>query len=208
MYFHFPSKAALGQAVVDETHASWSDVATRIALRDLDALQTLLILYDAQVARLTHDPVVRGGLRVIREEPGMQAGRRLWVEAWRAESQRLLEVARDQDLLRPEAHPAEISGTLLATVIGHQQLAETEPEGPDAWDRMTSTWLGLLPAISSTAWLRSWSESNWSHRPAPTAEQYEHARRPEATPSMPHDDQLAPSHEHRRARPGPRTRAP
>jgi AcrR family transcriptional regulator len=182
VYFHFPSKAALGQAVVEELHTSWDDITLRVAVRDLDALQTLLLTYDAQVARLTYDPIVRGGLRVIREEPGMQADRHRWVEGWRAETERLLARARAHGLLRAGADASAISGTLLATVIGHHQLAETQPGGPNAWDRMTTTWLGLLPTIADDAWLRRWSASNWAHRPAPTAQQYELARLPE-TPS-------------------------
>jgi AcrR family transcriptional regulator len=182
VYFHFPSKAALGWAVIEELQASWDDITVRIAARDLDALQTLLLLYDAQVARLTYDPIVRGGLRVLREEPGMQADRHRWVEGWRAETERLLARARDHGLLRADADAPAISGTLLATVIGHHQLAETQPGGPNTWDRMTSTWLGLLPAIADDGWVRDWSASDWARRPAPTVEQYDNARRPDTTP--------------------------
>lgn len=183
VYFHFPSKAALGWAVVEELQASWDDIAVRIAARDLDALQTLLLLYDAQVARLSFDPIVRGGLRVIREEPGMQADRHRWVEAWRFETERLIGRARDHGLLGADADAPAISSTLLATVIGHHQLAETHPAGPNTWDRMTSTWLGLLPAIADGEWVRRWLASNWANRPAPIGEQYDLARQPGTTPS-------------------------
>lgn len=145
--------------------------------------QTLLLLYDAQVARLTHDPIVRGGLRVIREEPGMQADRHRWVEGWRAETERLLGRARDHALLRADADAPAISSTLLATVVGHHQLAETQPGGPNTWDRMTSTWLRLLPAIADVGWVRRWLASNWANRPAPTGEQYDLARQAGPAPS-------------------------
>jgi len=184
VYFHFRSKAALGGAVVDELRTSWDDITSRIDARGLDPLQNLLLVYDAQIARLSHDPIVRGGLRVIREEPGMQADRHRWVEGWRGETERLLGRARDHGLLRTDADAPAISSTLLATVIGHHQLAETQPGGPNTWDRMTSTWLGLLPAIADDEWVRRWLASNWANRPAPIGEQYDLARQPGTTPAI------------------------
>jgi AcrR family transcriptional regulator len=177
LYFHFPSKAALGWAVVEEVHASWDDIAHRIASRGLDPLQALLVVYDAQIARLMHDPIVRGGLRVIREEPSMQGDRHKWVDGWRADSENLLERAGERCLLVAGADPVAVSSTLLATIIGHHHLAETQPEGPSTWDRMNTTWLGLLPTIAIDEWLDPWLRSGWKNRPAPTREQYEEGRK-------------------------------
>ncbi|GAA4740867.1 hypothetical protein GCM10023199_19340 [Actinomycetospora chibensis] len=177
LFFHFGSKSALGWAVVGEVHASWEDIAERIAARHLDPLQTLLVVYDAQIGRLMYDPVVQGGLRVMREDPGMQADRNTWVEGWRAESEVLLARARADGLLTADTDPAAVSTTLLSTVVGHHYLAEAQPDGPTTWERMTTTWRGLLPAIAVRPWVTRWSDSGWSHRPAPTAEPYERARR-------------------------------
>jgi AcrR family transcriptional regulator len=178
LYFHFPSKAALGWAVVNEVHTSWDDIAHRIASRGLDPLQALLVVYDAQIARLMHDPIVRGGLRVIREEPSMQGDRHKWVDGWRTDTENLLELANERRLLVPDADPVAVSSTLLATIIGHHHLAETQPDGgPSTWDRMNTTWLGLLPAIATDEWVDRWLRSGWKNRPAPTREQYEEGRK-------------------------------
>jgi AcrR family transcriptional regulator len=177
LFFHFASKAALGWAVVDELHASWDDVADRIGARGLDPLRTLLVVYDAQIARLEHDPIVQGGLRVMREDPGMQADRHKWVEGWRAESEVLLLRARADGLVTDGVDPAAVSSTLVSSVVGHHYLAEAQPGGPTLWDRMTTTWLGLLPTVAVRSWLGSWEASGWSGRPAPRAEDYERARR-------------------------------
>jgi TetR/AcrR family transcriptional regulator, repressor for uid operon len=177
LFFHFDSKSALGWAVVDEVHASWEDIADRIALRGLDPLRALLVVFDAQIARLVHDPIVMGGVRVMREDPGMQADRHKWVEGWRAESEVLLARARADGLLTADTDPAAVSTTLLGTVVGHHYLAEAQPDGPTTWERMTTTWVGLLPTIAVHRWVARWSASGWSQRPAPTAESYERARR-------------------------------
>lgn len=178
LFFHFGSKGALGWAVVDEVHASWDDIAERIAARGLDPLQTLLVVYDAQIARLMFDPIVQGGLRVMREDPNMQTDRHKWVEGWRAESEMLLEQARAEGLLTDDTDPPAVSATLLSAVVGHHYLAEAQPDGPTIWTRMTTTWLGLLPTLAVRPWLRDWSESGWSRRPEPLREPYEQARRP------------------------------
>jgi TetR/AcrR family transcriptional regulator, repressor for uid operon len=180
LFFHFDSKSALGWAVVDEVHASWEDIADRIALRGLDPLRALLVVFDAQIARLVHDPIVAGGLRVMREDPGMQADRHKWVEDWRAESEVLLARARSEGLLVADADPAALSTTLLSTVVGHHYLAQAQPDGPSLWARMVTTWLGLLPTVADRGWLQEWADSGWSARPEPVPGDYVQARRPGA----------------------------
>lgn len=180
LFFHFSSKAALGWAVVDEVHASWDDVTDRIAVRELDPLRALLVVHDAQIGRLECDPIVRGGLRVMREDPVMQADRHKWVENWRAESEVLLRRARAEGLLTDGVDPVSVSATLLSSVVGHHYLAEADHDGPTLWDRMTTTWLALLPSVATRSWLEAWEESGWSRRPAPVAGDYERARRPDA----------------------------
>ena len=179
LFFHFASKAALGWAVVDEVHTSWDDVVDRITARGLDPLRALLVVYDAQIARLVCDPVVQGGLRVMREDPGMQADRHKWVEDWRAESEVLLRRARADGLLVAGADPAAVSSTLLSSVVGHHYLAEAQPDGPSLWDRMTTTWLGLLPTVAVRSWLEPWEASGWAGRPDPDPGAFERARRPD-----------------------------
>jgi AcrR family transcriptional regulator len=183
LFFHFASKSALGWAVVDEVHTSWDDLADRIEARGLDPLRTLLVVFDAQMARLVHDPIVRGGVRVMREDPAMQADRHKWVEGWRAESEVLLQRARSEGLLTGTADPASVSTTLLSTVVGHHYLVESQPDGPSLWARMTATWLGLLPTLAARGWLVEWADARWADRPEPTPEAYEQARRSGAGPT-------------------------
>lgn len=176
LFFHFENKATLGWAVVEELHASWNDITQRITARRLDPLAALLVVYDAQIARLMFDPIVTGGLRVMREDPGMQADRHKWVENWRAETEVLLAGARADGLVGGGSDPAAVSSTLLSTVVGHHYLAEVQPDGPTLWERMSDSWAALLPTLAEPAWLDRWSASGWSRRPAPDAATFERAR--------------------------------
>lgn len=185
LFFHFANKSALGWAVVDELHSSWHEISDRITARDLDPLCALLVVYDAQIARLMHDPIVTGGLRVMREDPGMQADRHKWVEGWRAETEILLERARVRGLAGASTDPASVSATLVSTVVGHHYLAEAQPDGPSLWERMTTTWLALLPTLAGDAWLEPWSASGWADRPTPQAAAYDVARREGTDPAAP-----------------------
>jgi AcrR family transcriptional regulator len=176
LYFHFGSKSALGWSVVRELHASWDDIARRIAARGLDPLRSLLVRFDAHIAGLMHDPVVRGGLRVMREDPHGQDERHKSVGGWRAGTESVLAEASERGLLVAGADPAAISSTLLAALVGHHYLAESQPEGPTLWERMDETWTGLLTTVAAPEWLEGWRRSGWSQRPAPTRTQYERAR--------------------------------
>lgn len=176
LFFHFENKSALGWAVVDEVLDSWGDITERVTARGLDPLCTLLVVYDAQIARLVHDPIVVGGLRVMREDPGMQTDRHQWVENWRAQTERLLEQACAEGLLGARTDPVAVSTTLLSTVVGHHYLAEAQPHGLSLWERMSDTWLALLPTLAEPAWLDRWSSSGWSRRPVPDRAAYARAR--------------------------------
>ncbi|MDD7936875.1 hypothetical protein PHK61_00400 [Actinomycetospora lutea] len=107
----------------------------------------------------------------------MQADRNKWVESWRVDTEVLLTRACAGGLGRGDADPAAVSSTLLSTVVGHHYLAEVAPEGPTLWERMSDTWLALLPTLAAPAWLEEWSASGWARRPAPDAAAYERARR-------------------------------
>ncbi|MEJ2860236.1 TetR/AcrR family transcriptional regulator [Actinomycetospora flava] len=183
LFFHFENKSALGWAVVDEVHSSWDDILARIRARGLDPLRALLVLYDAQIGRLMHDPIVMGGVRVLREDPAMQADRHKWVDGWRTDTEVLLAQACADGIVGAGTDPASVSSTLLSTVVGHHYLSEVQPDGPSLWERMTGTWLALLPTLARACWSDHWSTPEWVARPAPDAAAYECARRDGTEPA-------------------------
>jgi hypothetical protein len=77
-----------------------------------------------------HDPVVQGGLRVMREDPGMQADRHTWVEGWRAESEVLLARARADGPLTADTDPGRSAPRCSAPSSGTTTSPRPSPTAP------------------------------------------------------------------------------
>lgn len=178
LYFHFPSKKALAEALIAEVVGSWDLVRAEIAARGLDPLQELLVETDAYVARWSHDPIVRGSSAVVASADCFADDQRRLNSAWQQGTAALLHRARDKGLLRDEIDPDRAGRLLVAAGAGHYAFATSIPGSPDLFARMTDTWQGVLPAIAVEPWLAEFRTSGWDTRPAPDPTAFTRLRSP------------------------------
>ncbi|WP_328311014.1 TetR/AcrR family transcriptional regulator [Actinomycetospora sp. NBC_00405] len=176
LYFHFRSKQQLATVLMDEVVESWDVVRSMIADRGLDPLRTLLVETDSYVSRWTHDIVVRGGCRAMAGAAEFADRQRAWYGDWAQSTAARLRSALEQGLLRPETQPDRVSRLVVAAASGHYAFAETIVGSPTYFERMTDTWLGILPVIASETWLSELRDSGWEHRPAPDPEAFARSR--------------------------------
>jgi AcrR family transcriptional regulator len=176
LYFHFRSKQQLATVLMDEIVESWDVVRGMIAERGLDPLRTLLVETDAYVGRWTHDVVVRGGSRAMGGAAEFADRQRAWYGDWAQSTAARLRSALEQGLLRPATEPDRVSRLVVAAASGHHSFAETIVGSPSYFERMTDTWLGILPVIASESWLTELRDSGWEHRPAPDPEAFARIR--------------------------------
>jgi AcrR family transcriptional regulator len=176
LYFHFRSKQHLATVLMDEVVDSWDVVRGMIADRGLDPLRTLLVETDSYVGRWTHDVVVRGGSRAMAGAAEFAERHRAWYGDWAQSTAGRLRAALEQGLLRPATEPDRVSRLVVAAASGHHSFAETIVGSPSYFERMTDTWLGILPVIASESWLGELRDSGWEHRPAPDPEAFARIR--------------------------------
>lgn len=176
LYFHFRSKAQLATVLMDEVVESWDVVRSMIAERGLDPLRTLLVETDSYVGRWTHDIVVRGGCRAMAGAAEFADRQRAWYGDWAQSTAAHLRAALEQGLLRPETQPDRVSRLVVAAASGHYSFAETIVGSPTYFERMSDTWLGILPVIASESWLAELRDSGWERRPAPDPEAFARIR--------------------------------
>lgn len=155
---------------------SWDLVRGVVAARGLDPLRTLLVETDAYVCRWTHDVVVRGGSRAMSGAADFADHHRAWYADWSHSTAAHLRAALEQGLLRPETDPDRVSRLVIAASCGHHSFAETILGSPTYFERMTDTWLGVLPVIATEAWLAEVLDSGWEHRPCPDPAAFARAR--------------------------------
>ncbi|MFI8521420.1 ScbR family autoregulator-binding transcription factor [Streptomyces sp. NPDC085481] len=147
LHFHFPSKAALADAVI----AAAGDRLFRIT-RDREALP-LQILIDAShelVQGLRADSVLRAGFdlsanaeRRPRAAQDLRALWREWVESTVARADR-------EGLLAPDVTARDVAAAVVAVAAGHEALGHQDP----CWlERapLTRFWSFLLPRVVGPA---------------------------------------------------------
>lgn len=176
MYFHFRSKEQLATVLIKEVVESWDQVCEEITKRGLDPLRTLLVETDAYASRWAHDVVVRGGSRAMSGGAPFVAEHRAWYADWSRGTAAHLRAALEQGLLRPGTDPDRLSRLVVAASCGHRSVAETVLGSPTHFERMTDTWLGVLPIVATESWLADVLGSGWEHRPAPDPDAFARAR--------------------------------
>ncbi|MFC5062964.1 TetR family transcriptional regulator [Actinomycetospora atypica] len=174
LYFHFRSKLALAEALLDEVERSCSALFAEIGGRGLDPLWQLLVETDAYVGRWMYDPLVRGISSAL-QEPELREMQTNWLAAWESNTVTLLREAHAAGLLIAHVDPLRAGRAVVAMASGHFGLAQ----GPDdLWVRMSESWEGLLPIVTTPDWCGRWEGSDWRTRPRPVAEDYRRAREP------------------------------
>jgi hypothetical protein len=159
LYFHFPGKPAVADAVIAETIATWERLVAEIEARGLDPLRTLIAETDRVVELMLHDPVVRGGTRLLNDPlvPTSWAGEHYRYAQHAVRVQ--LVAAAAAGLLRPEVDLSELARWVVTLIVGHNLICERTNALHELPGHVTAMWQAMLPLIATDAWLRGWQHS-------------------------------------------------
>ncbi|PRW64016.1 TetR family transcriptional regulator [Actinopolyspora mortivallis] len=141
MYFHFPSKQALAEAVIEE-QTSISAVP-----RTMSRLQDAIDLSQRVARSLQHDPLLQAGTRIavetgFSEEPLVPYGH--WTEMFRS----LFTAAKEANELLPTVDPKETAEMFVASYLGVQLFSQAATNRADLPRRVEGLWRHLLPGIA------------------------------------------------------------
>ncbi|MET8504550.1 ScbR family autoregulator-binding transcription factor [Streptomyces sp. NPDC004787] len=146
LHFHFPSKAALADAVV----AAAGDRLLRIT-REREALP-LQILIDAShelVRGLGTDPVLRAGF-ALGARPGRTRTERDLRRQWREWVEGMVARAERAGLLAPDVAARDVAAAVVAVAAGHEALGHQDPGWLERAP-LTRFWAFLLPRVVGAA---------------------------------------------------------
>nr|WTA00025.1 TetR/AcrR family transcriptional regulator [Streptomyces sp. NBC_00857] len=142
LYFHFPSKEALAQAVLDE------QVQLGTVPPQACKLQEIVDTTFAFGHRLLESALLRGsvGLTVDQGAPGVDHSGpfRQWPELTAS----LLEQARDQGELLPGVRPRDTAELLVGSFTGIQLMSRGLTQRADLGRRISLMWEHILPSIA------------------------------------------------------------
>ncbi|MFF8972962.1 ScbR family autoregulator-binding transcription factor [Streptomyces sp. NPDC014995] len=143
LYFHFPSKESLAQAVLDE-QVPFGAVPPQPC-----KLQEIVDMTFVVGHRLLSNDLLRGSVRlaVDQETPsGVDHG-----EPFRQWAQRLtglMELARDRGELLPTVKPRETVELLVGAFTGIQLMSRALTDRADLAERLSVMWAHILPSVA------------------------------------------------------------
>ncbi|WP_433786813.1 ScbR family autoregulator-binding transcription factor [Actinomycetospora sp. CA-101289] len=153
LYFHFPSKQALVEALVAETVQRWTEMAAEVRGRGMDPLQALIASFDGVFTLMLTDPIVHGAIRLL-NGPGVPSdqAREHYQQAEAFVTTHLCDAAA-AGLLRDGTDIPGMAQSIVATVTGHRMICDRTDALDELPGRIRGMWRALLPLIASQDWL-------------------------------------------------------
>lgn len=143
LYFHFPSKEAIAEAIIAE-QGTW---LSQYHLEDSPPVQTIVDISYAFVGALVDDPLMRASIRMTidraADRDSIERGHRVWIAA----VETLLTRARAAGTLIPGIRLAECAYTITSAMTGLQLTSEALTGRQDLADRVEGFWRLVVPAI-------------------------------------------------------------
>ncbi|ASU81050.1 TetR/AcrR family transcriptional regulator [Actinopolyspora erythraea] len=142
MYFHFPSKQALAEAVIEEqTNISTVPVT-------MSRLQDAVDLSQRVARALQCDPLLQAGTRIAVEtgfgdEPIVPYQQ--WTDVFRS----LFASAQEAGEVLPTVSPQETAETFVSSYLGVQLFSQAATNREDVCERVAALWRHLLPGIAT-----------------------------------------------------------
>ncbi|MEJ2890499.1 ScbR family autoregulator-binding transcription factor [Actinomycetospora aeridis] len=153
MYFHFPHKEAVAEAVIAATDAAWIDLLVEVRERGRDPLLTLVALTERIMDAMRLDPVVRGGVRLLNDAAvTVEHGAAHYRFAEEAVAIRL-RAAAEAGVLLPTVDVALLARQVATLMAGHHLICERSGTLDELPAQVAAMWAALLPLIATDDWL-------------------------------------------------------
>ncbi|MEV5065164.1 ScbR family autoregulator-binding transcription factor [Streptomyces sp. NPDC053794] len=149
LYFHFPSKQALAQGVLDEQFRGAGVVPQAVKLQELVDMALAL------AHRMRHDPLASASARLALEMQMTEIFGTGNTTIWLKVVEDVLREAAEQGELLPHVDPAESAWVFSAAWTGAQVYSHMLSGRADLEYRISSLFLHLLPSIAVPAVLNT-----------------------------------------------------
>ncbi|GAA1113358.1 ScbR family autoregulator-binding transcription factor [Arthrobacter flavus] len=151
LYFHFPSKKAVAQEVIDRQHELFLAAGETLSDPSVRGLETMIMLSRELAQQITSDPLVRAGLRLSTESADVfvETASKPY-EDWISACEVLIDRAIIEGDISPRQDSGRLAAFVIATFTGVQSLSQARTHWADIIDRLEEMWAFLLEGISST----------------------------------------------------------
>ncbi|MEU3833551.1 ScbR family autoregulator-binding transcription factor [Streptomyces microflavus] len=140
LYFHFASKEAIAQAIMDE------QTSTVEFAQEGSPLQSLVDGGQQFAFALRHNAMARAGTRLSIEGVFL-GGPHPWGD-WIDATARMLELGKERGEVLPHVDPMVSAKVIVASFTGIQLISEADSGRADLREQVAEMWRHLLPSIA------------------------------------------------------------
>lgn len=139
VYFHFPTKALLAQAVTANWSVMWEEeiAVSRARGLSLDELESLMIRI---AERFQSDALIRATIRLVRERELIEEELPRPFDLWLEVTKEALQASHESGALRDDIDVDAAAWQILANLVGIQLLIDDLNDGRSIADRVREMW--------------------------------------------------------------------
>jgi len=166
LYFHFPSKEALAEAVLEDVRSVYTPIVERWRSAHIQPFDAIAGIVD-DIAAVATDVSGRAEMKLALDPPSPDLQRPSHV--WEATIRNHAVNAEQAGFLRSGFTAERFTNFLLATLAGHRILADITPafsDPPDLRDLFSDTVRTLVTAAATQDYLQSRAETGERTTPA------------------------------------------
>lgn len=150
MYFHFTSKQALAQAVLDDAESLYAEIGSRWQQRSwLHPFAALAGIVDDIAAAFTESPIVQAEARMSLEPSFYPRIEQRASQAWEAAGVELATIADGLSLFKPGFTPQRLIRSLATMLAGQRYMADLIAGPTLLRDRFAESFDTVLAAMTT-----------------------------------------------------------
>ncbi|GAA2022274.1 ScbR family autoregulator-binding transcription factor [Catenulispora yoronensis] len=140
LVFHFPAKAGVAVAIVEECYEQWPTVVADARLRHERMTEVIGEVLHRVAMQIREDPIVRATVRLQAERALIGEPVRTPHVAWTAAMTELFQAAERRGELRSGADPAVLGRVVVASFHGVQHVSGSLSGHADVGERVAEWW--------------------------------------------------------------------
>ncbi|WP_280443927.1 ScbR family autoregulator-binding transcription factor [Nocardia brasiliensis] len=146
LHFHFPTKEALADAVIEEHNRRMTVIVEKVSATDSSALEQMVMISEATSRQIDQDSIVRAGTRLVMEltySGSPPLAYELWIEAC---AELIRRGIADGDIVETVT-PVALATFVISSLAGIQMVSSVRSGRADLAQRVDDMWGFLLPGI-------------------------------------------------------------
>lgn len=148
LYYHFDSKESLATAIIEETTDRVIGAFRGIATSSSPALENVIHGSFVVFGLIAHDKLARIGRQLARALGQFTAVGAETYRNWTTVVSAQAHKAAEEGDLRDDVDPEVVAETVIAVLLGVEQLSAALSDGTDMLTRLSRAWEMLLPSIA------------------------------------------------------------